>query len=459
MKIGIAISSRNRPDVLAKALEHHKKHLPKGAKLIVVDDASDMDVGGLDYVFPHNAGIASAKNKCIELLEGCDHFFLWDDDCFPIVDDWHLPYINSGIKHLSFTFPSLSNGRPNGRRLMWTRNGLSNYTKPCGCMLYFTKEVVETIGGFDPDYVQWGVEHLDFSIRAYNARLTPHKYLDVANSTKLFHSMDREGTAKASVPSDIKTECIQHNRARFATLSGSSRKIVYDHPSGGGVLLAAYFNSVDDPQRGEKWEPDPTQLDTLVQSCERNGVDYRIFHDCIETDNPNFVKVEPQSDHAPNVWRWFVFKEWLESNTVDNVFMVDSTDVEVLRNPFMSINPDKLYVGDEYAMRTDNQWMRVNQECHLSTLPNYRRTIAANGRNVLLNCGITGGSYKIVMEYLKHRTELHAKHTKGVLKSTDMAIFNYLVCKYFKGRITNGLKVNTRFKKFEYNKVSMFKHK
>lgn len=457
MKIGTAISSHNRPDVLAKALEHHKKHLPKGAKLVVVDDASRPPIEA-DYHFPHNAGISAAKNKCIELLEGCDHYFLFDDDCWPIVDDWHLPYINSGIKHLSFTFPSLSNGRPNGRRLMWTRNGISNYTKPCGCMLYFTKEVVETIGGFDPDYVQWGVEHLDFSIRAYNARLTPHKYLDVANSTKLFHSMDREGTAKASVASEIKTTCIQHNRERFATLSTSSRKIPYKHTEK-GILLAAYFNSVNDPQRGGKWGADIKQLDVLVKSCERNGVDFRIFHDCLDTADKRFIKVEPQTEYAPNVWRWFVFQEWLESNQVDNVFMVDSTDVEVLRNPFMSLNPDKLYVGDEYAMRVDNHWMRKNQEPYLKSLVDYRRTIAANGRNVLLNCGITGGSYKIVMEYLKHRTELHAKHTKGVLKSTDMAIFNYIVCKYFKGRITNGLKVNTRFKKFEYNKVSMFKHK
>lgn len=457
--IGIAITTRNRPDALKMCLENHRKHLPKDAVFVVVDDASDHPEQS-DYHFPYNAGISAAKNKCIDLLvlEGCTQFFLFDDDCWPVVDDWHLPYINSGIKHLSFTFTSLSDGRPNGRRLMWSRNGISNYTKPCGCMLYFTKEVVDKIGGFDPDYIQWGVEHLDFSVRAYNARLTPHKYLDVENSTELLHSMDREGTAKASVASDVKKECIQHNRERFTSLTSSNRKIPYGHPSG-GVLLAAYFNSVNDPQRNEKWKPDISQLDKLVQSCERNGVDYRIFHDCLETDNPNFIKVEPQMDYAPNVYRYFVFKEWLEKNEASNVFLVDSTDVEVLRNPFMSINPDKLYAGDEYAMRVDNQWMRNNQEPYLKSLTDYRRTISAHARHTLLNCGITGGSYKIVMAYLKHRTELHSKHTKGVLKSTDMAIFNYIVAKFFKGRITSGLKINTKFKRFEYNKLSLFRHK
>ena len=455
--IGIAITTRNRPEVLKTCLEQHRKHIPKGAKLIVVDDASDTRIKS-DYRFPCNAGISAAKNKCIELLEGCEHYFLFDDDCWPITDDWHLPYINSGIKHLSFTFPSLSNGRPNGRRLMWSRNGISNYTKPCGCMLYFTKEVVEKIGGFDPDYIQWGFEHIDFSIRAYNAKLTHQKFLDVADSLKLFHSMDRDGDSKASVPSEIKTICIQHNRARFAQNANNLRKIPHDHPNN-GILLAAYFNSVNDPQRGEKWEPDASQLETLIKSCEKNGVDYRIFHDCLETDNPKFIKVEPQTDYAPNVSRYFVFRDWLLQNEVDNVFMVDSTDVEVLRNPFMSLNPEKLYVGDEYAMRVDNIWMRRNQEPHLKSLVDYRRTIASNGRNVLVNCGITGGSHKMAMEYLKHRVELHTKHTKGTLQSTDMAIFNYIVWKYFKGRITNGLKVNTKFKKYEYNKVSYFRHK
>src|SRR5690606_4684793 len=97
-QIGIGLTTHNRRDVLKKSLSFHKKHLPKGAKLIVVDDASEIPVKGVDFRFEHNAGIAASKNKCIELLEGCEHIFLFDEDCWPITDDWHLPYINSGIK-------------------------------------------------------------------------------------------------------------------------------------------------------------------------------------------------------------------------------------------------------------------------------------------------------------------------------------------------------------------------
>ena len=39
-RIGIAITTHNRPEVIKRSIEHHQKHLPAGALVIVVDDAS-----------------------------------------------------------------------------------------------------------------------------------------------------------------------------------------------------------------------------------------------------------------------------------------------------------------------------------------------------------------------------------------------------------------------------------
>ena len=39
-RIGIAISTHQRADVLKRALEQHMKHLPAGALVVVVDDGS-----------------------------------------------------------------------------------------------------------------------------------------------------------------------------------------------------------------------------------------------------------------------------------------------------------------------------------------------------------------------------------------------------------------------------------
>lgn len=455
--IGIGITTFNRKEVLSKALENHKKYLPEGARLVVVDDASTYPVAS-DYRFNQNVGIATAKNKCLELLEGCEHIFLFDDDTWPIVKDWHLPYIDSGIKHLSFTFPSLASGRKNGRKFLNSVNGLSEYGSPCGCMLYIHRDVVNKIGGFDMDYPKWGMEHVDYSNRTYNARLTPSKYLDISNSLELFYSLDHQQETTGTVHGSIKRQTIPNNRLRFKNNRGSKEYIPYKN-STKGIILASYFNSVDDPQRGIRWKADIEPLCALIESCEANNLDYRIFHDCLDIEGKNFVKVKPQSEYAPSVFRWFVYNEWLSKNKVDNVFMVDSTDVEVLKNPFLSLNPNKLYVGNEYNNRVNNSWMRKNQEIHLKSLSDYRSIISQNAREILLNCGIVGGSYEIVMEYIGYRVYLHELHTKDLLKSTDMAIFNYLIWKYFKGRTTSGVKVNTRFKVNEYNEVSFFKHK
>lgn len=459
--IGVAISTRNRYGIFKKSYDQWKRFLPKAAKLVVVDDASAEPVPEADYRFPYNAGIAATKNKCIQLLieSGCDEIFLSDDDCYPIHRNWYVPYIESKVKHMSMTFTSTVKGNPSGSMTIGAHEGCVAYNKPCGCMIYINRSVIEKIGGFDVDYPLWGMEHVDFSQRAFNAGLTPHPFLDVPNSTVLFHSMDYHHEGVAAVPRLIKNQLVAHNRERFEKRKKSSEYMPYS-VSNDGIILASYFNSVPDGQRGNHWSANKNALLPLIQSCERNGCKLVIFHDCLKVkDDGMFVKIKVKNVYSPNVYRWIVYHAYLEDNPYDNVFMVDSTDVEVLRNPFQTINPNRLYVGDEYNMKVDNRWMAKSQEPLLGKVPNYRKVIEENGQETLPNCGIVGGTYHMVMEYLKYRVKYHEEYTRGITQSTDMAVFNYIVWKHFKGRITNGLKVNTRFKMNEYNKVSMFKHK
>ena len=39
-RVGIAITTHNRPDILKRAIEQHIKHLPVGALVVIVDDGS-----------------------------------------------------------------------------------------------------------------------------------------------------------------------------------------------------------------------------------------------------------------------------------------------------------------------------------------------------------------------------------------------------------------------------------
>ena len=82
-KIAICITTHNRKEVFETSLAAWNKYKPKNAKIFIVDDCSIVPVKS-DYRFDIQAGIAKAKNKCLELAKDYDHIFLVDDDIRPI---------------------------------------------------------------------------------------------------------------------------------------------------------------------------------------------------------------------------------------------------------------------------------------------------------------------------------------------------------------------------------------
>jgi glycosyltransferase involved in cell wall biosynthesis len=113
-RIGIAITTHNRPAVLARAIEQHLNYLPAGSLLVVIDDGSQPAATipeGVELVrLEISQGIVAAKNASLTALmdAGCEHLFLFDDDAWPIADNWHLPYIESPEPHLAYQFLDLA---------------------------------------------------------------------------------------------------------------------------------------------------------------------------------------------------------------------------------------------------------------------------------------------------------------------------------------------------------------
>src|SRR5690606_2165107 len=102
-RIGVGITTHNRPDAFQKSFLEIKRRTP-GAKIIVVDDASDIPVQEADFRFNENVGAARAKNACLGLLAGCEHSCRCDDGTFPIADGWWKPYDESPETHLAFSW-------------------------------------------------------------------------------------------------------------------------------------------------------------------------------------------------------------------------------------------------------------------------------------------------------------------------------------------------------------------
>lgn len=80
-RIGIAITTHQRPEVLKRAIEQHMKYLPAGALVVVIDDGSKPAAVVPDGVqllrHETSLGIVASKNASLSALmdAGCEHLF------------------------------------------------------------------------------------------------------------------------------------------------------------------------------------------------------------------------------------------------------------------------------------------------------------------------------------------------------------------------------------------------
>lgn len=457
MTISIAITTHNRYEVFKETFKNLKKRLPKGAKLIVVDDGSDIPVKEATFRFDKPQGIAVAKNKCLELMGDADYYFLFDDDVYPKVEGWHLEYINTGLNHLCFSFDKFSNGKTNYRIKKAQTGNIIHWHEPCGLMLFFTRKCLDIVGGFDPAYGKWGYEHVSLSMRIHNAGLTPSPFMDVSKSLDLFYSYDWDQSAKRSVSNQERAKCISPNRAKYNAEIKSSHFIPYKPLN--SCVITTYFTGVVDPQRGINWNkeaPDICDLEQSINACRSNLV-VLIDFDLIGYDHGRLKFVKTGCVINPYFQRWFSIHEYLiEHPEIEQVFCVDATDVEMQVNPFMEMHKGYLYVGDEAGNTINNVWLKRHHTHEL-----YSKMFSVVGNAPLLNMGIVGGFRDDVLNFCRQMMHTYEARTEnGSNQLTDMAAGNF-VCYQVIGydKIKHGPKINTRFKANERNNYSYFKHK
>lgn len=457
-KIGIGITTRNRNSTFLETYSNIKKFEPPNSKIIVIDDASDCVNEHSTFKFRHNVGIARSKNKCIDLLYDCDYIFLFDDDCYPIKDKWWSFYIDSGFHHLSYTYSTTITNKSKNLPI-FTFDNYRVFPNPRGCMLFITKTCINEIGGFKNLFKKYGHEHVEYSLRSYKKNLIPYPFIDIENSDSLFKSLDRFEEIKSSVDKkEIKIVPIGNENYDDSFQEFSNKMESF-------TILCSYFTGVKDSQRGEYWKPDISVLDTLINSTLDSNGNIIIFHDCFDVipdylmnDKIQFLKRKIDSDLTPYNLRWIIYYDYLLSTNIDNpIFIVDSTDVEVLKSP-SEINRNKIYIGYEYKNTLQNTWLIEKEEPYIKSIK-YKTDISKYRNKSLLNCGILGGYQLKLMEILKM---LVTNINSGDFASniiTEMALMNYTIYKHFEDSIIYGDLINTKFKQFEYNNISWFRHK
>ncbi|AUX82026.1 galactosyltransferase [Mycobacterium phage Frankie] len=458
--IGIGVTTRNRNTIADETIAKIRRHTPN-AKLVIVDDASDQPYPAATYRFTQRAGIARAKNKCLELLNGCEHIFLFDDDCYPIADNWFQPYIDSPEPHLMYQFTDLAGGRKlNDVTKVYDDGQHFALSGARGCMIYAHRSVIETVGGLDPEFGGWGWEHPSWSDRIYNAGLTSFRYGDVCGSNKLIHSMDEHLEVKRSVPTEERKAVAARNAELYWQHHYTSSHHIPIVEPDRHVVLTCLLSNKPDPQRGTRMRPDVKLLETLITSI-TGGETVVLCDNPFTHPKASFERVTSPVDN-PYFARWYLYYQWLRANPdVKWVWCVDGTDVEMLTPPWEHMQPGKLYIGHEPAV-VGIDWMRNNHKAtHL------QQFIDTHADRTLLNAGIVGGDRETVMAFAHdmaadHEDQLRRVWHKDDAPGTiigDMATLNYVAYTKHADQLIHGPQVATVFKANEHNDFSWWRHK
>lgn len=242
------------------------------------------------------------------------------------------------------------------------------------------------------------------------------------------------------------------------------------------LICATLLTGVYDVNRNELLpNNDFTIVRKWYDSVVRLGLRGIIFHNSFsdktvvahENNHVSFVRVAYDGRLNANVFRYLVYQDFLarHADKIAGLFVTDIADVEVLHNPFaqplFQENPTSLFCGDE-AVVLDNEWMNAHSTHLRNVIPAFGEYEKNNAHQVLLNCGIIGGTAITMAELMTRLTTIHRAHTisNQTPYTLDMGAFNFVARTAFAARLIYGAPVNTRFKGYEESRMDCwFRHK
>lgn len=220
--IGIGISTFARPEVFKRCIQYIKKYSTCIDTIIICEDyygqkyaddiISKSDIKIDTHILSANQrmGVAESKNLCLSKLKKCDFIVLFDDDCFPKQIGWEKLLIDkhliSGCHHFQLIDPDFLKKFKVNNYFETKQHGITSHSIGNGCMLFITKKVIETVGGFNPNYDTWGYEHIGYSCRIFNAGLNGDygEFLCFEEMKEYFISLDFIGIVSSTISDEEK---------------------------------------------------------------------------------------------------------------------------------------------------------------------------------------------------------------------------------------------------------------
>ena len=233
MRLGIAVTTYNRAEMLDEHLRKLKAMTASEHIIVVCDDGSTDTTlataasANADVVITGaNKGIAWNKNRGLFYLHtftDCDAYLLLDDDVCPQIQGWDLEWLIATLTlgHVNFC-----------RDPSRVRFGLSTARDPgfadqvAGACIGFSREAVSRVGYFDTRFGRYGHEHSDISFRTVRAGLGGVIQRSKVGVTHYFYVIDG-GISERPGPSNVDFDCLKNNEAVLAT---SQSEDLYRNP-------------------------------------------------------------------------------------------------------------------------------------------------------------------------------------------------------------------------------------
>lgn len=203
MRIGIGVTTYNRPECLNECLINIARHT--NLKSLYIN--GDVELYVATDTDEDRRGVAYRKNECLRALKDCDYVFLFDDDCFPIKDGWVEWFIKEADgEHVLFLNNKLHNP------ICKTYN-LISYNDCGGVFMFLTKDHIKYIGAFNEDFKIYGFEHCEYSMRCANNH---REFLMIEGTEKYLFAHDYSTpNHKSSITDEEKQKCIKNNWDKF----------------------------------------------------------------------------------------------------------------------------------------------------------------------------------------------------------------------------------------------------
>lgn len=194
MKVGISVTTYNRPFVLDFSLQKIRENTPD-AYIVVVDDHSDTHNlnrkicknHGANYLFnTTRRGIPRSKERAFRRLLFCDCQFWFDDDCFPRRPEWSEMFIHAlnDMPHLLYLkeWHHIHRIEENGI--------IDRYTGATACFMGFDKSLYNEMRGFSQGYGKYGHWHHELSLSLVGG------YYTIIDAEDYLFSFDLDGIPK-----------------------------------------------------------------------------------------------------------------------------------------------------------------------------------------------------------------------------------------------------------------------